>query len=72
MLPSDVRDVIGEVVPTLGKLFVDSSILPSYVVSQKTCVKITVALSDDGADELFSDYSKYRGEYYSEFHHVIL
>jgi asparagine synthase (glutamine-hydrolysing) len=69
--PSDVRSVINEVVPTLGEPFADSSILPTYVVSQKTREDMTVALSGDGADELFSGYSKYRGEYYSKYYRVI-
>lgn len=69
--PSDVREVIDEVVPTLGEPFADSSILPTYIVSQKTREEMTVALSGDGADELFSGYSKYRGEYYSKYYRVI-
>lgn len=69
--PSDVREVIDEVVPALGEPFADSSILPTYVVSQKTREEMTVALSGDGADEMFSGYSKYRGEYYSKYYRVI-
>jgi asparagine synthase (glutamine-hydrolysing) len=69
--PSDVREVIDEVVPTLGEPFADSSILPTYIVSQKTREEMTVALSGDGADELFSGYNKYRGEYYSKYYRVI-
>lgn len=69
--PSDVREVIDEVVPTFGEPFADSSILPTYIVSQKTREEMTVALSGDGADELFSGYSKYRGEYYSKYYRVI-
>jgi asparagine synthase (glutamine-hydrolysing) len=69
--PSDVREVIDEVIPSLGEPFADSSILPTYIVSQKTREEMTVALSGDGADELFSGYSKYRGEYYSRYYRVI-
>lgn len=69
--PSDVREVIDEIIPTLGEPFADSSILPTYVVSQKTGEEMTVALSGDGADELFSGYSKYRGEYYSKYYRII-
>lgn len=69
--PSDVREVIDKVVPSLGEPFADSSILPTYIVSQKTREEMTVALSGDGADELFSGYNKYRGEYYSRYYRVI-
>ena len=69
--PSDVRKVIDKVVPTLGEPFADPSILPTYIVSQKTREEMTVALSGDGADELFSGYSKYRGEYYSKYYRII-
>lgn len=69
--PSDVREAIDDVVPTLGEPFADSSILPTYIVSQKTREEMTVALSGDGADELFSGYSKYRGEYYSKYYRII-
>jgi asparagine synthase (glutamine-hydrolysing) len=68
VLPSDVRTVIDEVVPTMGEPFADSSILPTYVVSENTRREITVALSGDGADELFSGYNKYRGEFYSKYY----
>jgi asparagine synthase (glutamine-hydrolysing) len=69
--PSDVRDVIDEVLPTMGEPFADSSILPTYVVSQKTRTEMTVALSGDGADELFAGYNKYRGEYYSALYRAV-
>jgi len=69
--PSDVREVINEVIPTFGEPFAASSVLPTYVVSQKTSNDVTVALSGDGADELFSGYKKYRGEYYSRYYRVI-
>ncbi|MDZ7746867.1 MAG: asparagine synthase C-terminal domain-containing protein [Halobacteriales archaeon] len=69
--PSDVRDVIETVIPSLGEPFADSSILPTYIVSQKTREEMTVALSGDGADELFAGYSKYRGEFYSKYYRVL-
>lgn len=68
--PDDARDVIDEVIPTLGEPFADSSILPTYIVSEKTRSEMTVAFSGDGADELFAGYDKYRGEYYSSHYRV--
>jgi asparagine synthase (glutamine-hydrolysing) len=69
--PSDVRGVIDEVIPRLGEPFADSSILPTYVVSRETSRELTVALSGDGADELFAGYNKYRGEYVSNYYRAI-
>jgi asparagine synthase (glutamine-hydrolysing) len=69
--PADVREVIEQVIPNLGEPFADPSILPTYIVSQRTAQEMTVALSGDGADELFAGYSKYRGEYYSGYYRVI-
>ena len=63
--PEEVRDAIPTVLDRLGEPFADQSLLPTYVVSRETSNDVKVALSGDGADELFAGYSKYRGEYYS-------
>ncbi|MFB6229119.1 MAG: asparagine synthase (glutamine-hydrolyzing) [Halobacteriales archaeon] len=63
--PEEVRSSIPAVLDRLGEPFADQSIIPTYVVSRETSQDVKVALSGDGADELFAGYSRYRGEYYS-------
>lgn len=43
--------------------FADPSALPVYILCHHTRQKATVALSGDGADELFAGYNKHRAEW---------
>jgi len=43
--------------------FADSSALPVYILCKETRKHVTVALSGDGGDELFSGYHKHAGEW---------
>ncbi len=43
--------------------FADSSALAVYILSKHTRQKVTVALSGDGADEIFAGYNKHAAEY---------
>ena len=47
----------------LDEPFADSSALAVNVLSRETRKHVTVALSGDGADELFSGYNKHRAEW---------
>lgn len=50
---------LGDIVKHLDEPFADSSAIPVYVLSKKTKQHVTVALSGDGADEIFSGYNKH-------------
>jgi asparagine synthase (glutamine-hydrolysing) len=69
--PETVRELVPEVLSRLGEPFADPSLLPTYVVARETRRDVTVALSGDGADELFGGYGKYRGEYYSGYYRSV-
>jgi asparagine synthase (glutamine-hydrolysing) len=58
----DLFDLIPTVMDGLDEPFADFSVVPTYLVSKKTREQVTVALSGDGADEVFGGYRKYLGE----------
>ena len=60
----ELARVIPEVLDRLDEPFGSASLLPSYVVAREARARMTVALSGDGADELFAGYEKYLGETY--------
>lgn len=55
----DLYEHLFDIMDRFDQPFADSSAIPSYILSQKTKKHITVALSGDGADELFSGYNKH-------------
>jgi len=58
----DFFEHLQDLLQHFGQPFADSSALPMYILSKRTQQKVTVALSGDGADEVFAGYHKYMGE----------
>jgi len=59
----DLYEHIFQMLDYLDEPFADSSALAVHILSQRTRQHVTVALSGDGADELFGGYNKHRGEF---------
>lgn len=55
----DLYEHLFDILNQIDQPFADSSAIPTYILSKKTKKHITVALSGDGADELFSGYNKH-------------
>ncbi len=53
-------DLLPKLADEFGEPYADASMLPSYFLAQFAREHVTVALSGDGADELFGGYERYR------------
>lgn len=60
---NDLLDSLYDTLKYIDEPFADSSALAVNALSKKTAQKVTVALSGDGADELFAGYHKHMGEF---------
>lgn len=59
----DLLNCLMAVLDYTDEPFADSSALAVYILSRETRKKVTVALSGDGADELFAGYNKHLAEW---------
>ncbi|MFW5659028.1 MAG: asparagine synthetase B family protein, partial [Bacteroidota bacterium] len=58
-----LQEVVEDVLSYIDEPFADASASNMFILSRLTRQHVTVALSGDGADELFGGYSKHYGEF---------
>ncbi len=59
----DLLEHVFDMLDYTDEPFADSSALAVYILSKRTRKQVTVALSGDGADEIFAGYNKHAAEY---------
>ena len=64
-------EIVKKLVRHCGEPYSDASILPTYFLSEFASKHVTVALSGDGADELFAGYERYLVMHYSKYSDII-
>lgn len=69
--PRNVLSILDDVFRSLDEPFGDSSAVASFIVAREARRHVKVALSGDGADEVFGGYRKYQGELYAGLYHCL-
>lgn len=62
-------DLVPKLAEQLDEPFADASYLPTFLLSQFTKEKVTVALGGDGADELFAGYDTFVAHGFGQLAH---
>jgi len=60
---NDFLEHVHDVLDYLDEPYADSSAIPSYILCRHTRGQVTVSLSGDGGDEVFSGYNKHAAEW---------
>lgn len=58
----ELADAYPRLLAATDEPFADSSALPSFILCERTRRHVTVAVSGDGADEVFGGYTKHQAE----------
>lgn len=58
----ELANAYSDLLTAIDEPFADSSALPAYILCRETRKHVTVALSGDGADEIFGGYRKHQAE----------
>ncbi|MEK9150360.1 MAG: asparagine synthase (glutamine-hydrolyzing), partial [Candidatus Desantisbacteria bacterium] len=65
---SKLLEVIPKIPDVADEPLADASLIPTYLLSQITRKKVTVALGGDGGDELFAGYPTYPGDRVADYY----